>query len=326
VSRSRFKTTRSSAGGVYQAGLDVRTRGEPRPFETTRGPYRGVVIETYVTGSENRSESAFSVEADVVLVRSGARLSRVPVLSRWGVNDAAPWVPRKTTRTLSGDPLNVDGTITRRGRFVELASVLSDLDGDVVLVDYIEGDFRFPVVTGAYPHPHSHREVIEGDGWAEAEGGSERGTPHDKESFFRFAGAEVRINSAGDVLLDTVGATSDRVDEDPAEGQGQVRIRVKSSKRLTVEMDGTDVLEVWKDAGQVRIDLGEDATQRLVLGDDNKGAFDNFRTALTTWVALVKTGIEAGGGTLVNTAFEMAITQLGVDMGNALSDLVKAKK
>jgi hypothetical protein len=63
-----------------------------------------------------------------------------------------------------------------------------------------------------------------------------------------------------------------------------------------------------------------------VLGDDNKITFDNFRTALTAWIELVRLGVVAGGGSLDNTNFTTAISTLGTEMGSALSDLVKLKK
>jgi hypothetical protein len=43
-------------------------------------------------------------------------------------------------------------------------------------------------------------------------------------------------------------------------------------------MDGADVLEVWKDGGQVRVDLGEGATERVILGDSFLTYFNNFIT------------------------------------------------
>ena len=326
---SRYSPTRGPQGVVYQAGLDMRVRGQPRPYETTRGPYRAVVIETYVSDSDGRSDLGFAVEADVVLVRSGAKLTRVPIMSRIGRNDASPWVPRKTTRTLSNNqPLNIDAVLSRRGTFLGLATVLDDVDGDVVLVDFLEGDFRFPIVTGAYPHSQSRREVIEGVGWEEGNGGSERGTPHDQEHYLRHAGVELRVSDAGDVLLDTVGATDDKVDEDPASGRGQVRIRVKESERFTVEMDGVDVLEVWKDGGQVRVDLGEGADERIVLGDSFRTFYNTEIDKVNTfWSAKFNTHthtVPMGGSTGVPAAPQVDTLS---SMGTALlSDLAKAKK
>jgi hypothetical protein len=49
------------------------------------------------------------------------------------------------------------------------------------------------------------------------------------------------------------------------------------SQRFTVEMDGVDVLEVFKQGAQVRIDLGEGATERVVLGDAFMALFNSHQ-------------------------------------------------
>lgn len=327
----RFSTTRGRSGVVYSAGHDVRPRDAAIPMQPHRAPYRAVVVNTYVSDTDGRSyrQKSWQVTCDVILCRTGHRMNHVPVQQpAWGEHDARPWIPRESTRVISQNTaLNVDVLRTARGNFVGGVTPLDDLDGDVVLVDFIEGSFRHPIIRGAIPHPQTKRLVYEGPGHTDGAGGEDdRGKVYRREAYARHAGVEARVSGVGDVLLDTVAATDDRTEQDTSGASGHVRVRVKGSQRLTVEMDGTDALEVWKDGSQVRIDLGEGAAQRIPLGDDQVAAFDAFRSALTTWIALVKTGIEAGGGGLVNTAFETAITQLGTDLSNALSDLAKVKK
>jgi hypothetical protein len=280
------------------------------------------------------------VLCDVILVASQISLQRVQVEQRLGVNHAQLWIPRPTTRRIStGDGVQLQRRSTRGTVEAVEPTPFDDMDGDVVLVDFIEGDLDFPIIRGAMEHEQTLRSVIEGSGWQESEGGSERGTAHKDESYRRWAGVEERINAAGDYLLDTVGATDDLREEDPSSGDGgQIRFRLKDSKRFTVEMDGEDVLEVFVDGGQARIDLGEAATQRLVLGDD-------FRTFLNDWLSnifeghmhLAGTNLTApsGGGAVTGQTGTVAPTTIPPDgtnfLGNEmsedlLSDLARTKK
>lgn len=335
-------------GVVYSSGLGVRPRPATTKFSTS-GVFRAIVLETYVIGDPDAgvpsSEGASKridktrVEADVVIARTGHILLKVPVLpQRNGINDDAPWVPRKTTRTITGnEPLNMLASLSYRGvASPSGVTPLDDVDGDIVLVEFLEEDRHFPVIRGSYPHPRTRRAIVEGSGWEEGNAGSERGTPQSQESYLRYAGTEARVNDAGDVLLDTVGATSDKVDEDPATGAGQVRLRLKDSERLTVEMDGIDVLEVWKDGSQVKIDLGEGATERLVMGDAFRSFLNGFLSSEWakhqhlpgTFVGASEVTGQSGPVAPVALPPDGSLPNfLGIQMGeDVLSDLSRTKK
>lgn len=274
--RRRWEPMQTTGGVVLQSGMGMRTRAERfSPEAPVRGPYRALVVHTFVSDEKDNS-GEHQVECDVVLVHSNALIKSVPVLQRGhGLNNVGGlWVPKAATRTVSGDPLNLSSVYSPTGEYQNPPSALDDSDGDMVLLDFIEANRNYPVIVGALPHERSKREVIDGTGWTEGGAGSERGTPQKHEAYRRHAGTEERINADGDYLLDTVGATADTEDETPGAG-GQVRIRVKSSQRLTVEMDGTDVLEVFESGGQVRIDLGAGAAERLVLGDTFMALFNS---------------------------------------------------
>lgn len=297
----RFGPVRGRAGQVYQAGLDIHDRAAAPAFGPRQGPYRAVVLNTYVTDSEGSGhrQLAQQVSCDVILVRSGFRLNHVPVAQPvWGENDARVWVPKESTRVISQNTaLNATTLRSPRGSFQGSVTHLDDLDGDTVLLDFVEGSITHPLIIGSLPHEQTRRIVVEGVGHAEGPNGEDdRGKVYRREAYFRHAGTEARVSGTGDVLLDTVGATDDRVQEDPAAGasSGHVRVRLKENRRLTVEIDGTDVLEVWQDGNQVRIDLGEGAGQRLVLGDD-------FRAFLNDWLSDVFENHQHLAGTLVGS-------------------------
>jgi hypothetical protein len=271
----RNQTLRVRGGAVVQAGLDVRHTPERR--ELMLGVYRAVVINTY-TQENSANFRGVDVECDVILTSSLSGLSRVPVAQQnHGVNNLhGLWVPKPSTRSVTtGLPLRLVGQ-TRRGAFLGPTTAYDDLDGDLVGVEFVEGSRQHPIITRSLTHEQTKRLVVSGSGWAEVELTSSRGTPHSDEYYVHHQGTEVRVNAAGDVLVDTVGAHSDPVLELPATGRGQVRIRVKSTERFTVEMDGEDVLEVWKDVitGDVHVDLGEGATEHIVLGDAFKILYD----------------------------------------------------
>lgn len=346
---SRFRTTRLPTGGVITSGLDAhRLPPDPRPLRPRSILNRAIVTNTYVTDNpyitsstgerQPLSRSRKSVECDVILVRSMVPLSRVPVLQRQhGVNNVnGLWIPRPCTRVISTgegvsfQPVSASrvGGAARRETGTP-ASLFSDLDGDHVLVGFVENDGDYPVILEAFTHEATKRLVV-GDmdsiGWEEGDD-STRGAPYRNEHYLAHYGTEVRVNARGDLLIDGVGAYTDPSTETPDDAGGQIRVRVKNAQRFTIEMDGTDVLEVWKDGGQVRIDLGEGAAQRLILGDDFKTFLNNFLSTkfdLHTHVA----------GTLLDSLTNPVTGATGVPVGftgtqmddTLLSDLAKTKK
>lgn len=327
---SRYRAARTTSGGVISSGLDPRPRGAVAPLTPRAGKYRAVVINTYVT-DDDESRRKQGVECDVILVKSQVPLPRVPVQQRnHGVNDVwAPWVPRESTRLVTtGDAVSFDGRSAPAAQF-------GDLDGDHVYVEFIEGDPDHPVITGAATHEQTKRLIVgvrgdddAGRGWREGGDAADyRGKPSRDEYFVSHRGVEQRVGGKGDVLFDTVGAHDDIVNESPNSDGGAFRIRMKSSKRFTIEMDGVDVLEVWKDGSQVRIDFGEGAAQRIILGDDFKSFLNNWMSTKfdlhvhTAGTLLDSTATACTGATGVATGFTG--TQMSDDL---LSDLAKVKK
>ncbi len=274
---TRFKTTKTRGGTIVQSGLDVRNRDNPASrAKPTLGLYRAFVYRTYTpydSEGERREDNrrGYQVECDVLLVRTQQLLLNVPVMqTTFGVNNAEPWIPRPTTRTISGQNevrFQVQG---KDGRFEGVATPFDDIDGEMVIVQFVEGDPDFPIITGALVHQKTNRKVLQSptgrDGWTEGE--QEQGLAYEEEHYLHHHGTEVRINGGGDILIDTTGAYEDAATEDNGAARGNVRMRVKEGQRLTIAMGADeDVLEVFKDGSQLRVDLGEAADERVVLGD-----------------------------------------------------------
>lgn len=310
----RFKTTMTRGGSVVQSGLDIRNRDNPLGANTPRlGLYRGLVLATYVPDDSSGNATTEvrrgnQVECDVLLVRSHALVLRAPVRQVcFGVNEAhGPWIPKPATRTLDGTPLNFR-VLSEQGSFEGSATAFDNTDGDMVIVEFVEGNVDYPMITGALTHENTNRRVRAGSGWSE--GSNDRGSPYQDEYYLHHQGTELRINANGDLLIDTVGAYTDRSTEDSSAATGDVRVRIKDGQRLTIAMgNDDDVLEVFKDGVQVRIDLGENASERLVLGD----------TFLNLFNAHQHTGVTPGMG-----SSGTPVTPL---TDAILSDLAKTKK
>jgi hypothetical protein len=201
-----------------------------------------------------------------------------------------------------------------RAALQDLPPNLEDVSGEQVLVEFMEGDRLKPVITASLSHVKTKRLVVEGSGWSEGDLGSSRGTPHQDEKYMRYRGTEIRINDAGDILIDTFGATNEEETETPTPTGGQVRFRLKSTERFTVQMGLFDVLEVWQDplTMQVHIDLGEGADESIVRGEK-----------LTAWL-LAHLHPDAMGGTLAPLD-PAGAPPVSLSAGDHLSDDHKVK-
>src|SRR5512143_207706 len=84
-------------------------------------------------------------------------------------------------------------------------------------------------------------------------------------SLEKFAGSTVQIDSAGDYLVNTTEATN-----------GDVRFQLAEGRALVVEVAGESVFEISQSGGQLRIDIGGAASERLVLGDALMALLNQF--------------------------------------------------
>lgn len=341
--QDRYRPTTLRGGVVVQSGLDVRPRGSRRSrLNPTERPFRAVVVSSRVVGEDGNLRGR-SVECDVLLVRTQIMLHAVPVLQRQhGVNNVHDlWVPRASTRVVTSTgnpppggaadapPLNLTGTMSARGTVLDQATALDAVDGDMVLVDFMEANPNFPIIVGALTHERTNRVLREGEGWREGEHDS-RGNPRRDEHYTHHYGCEVRINEQGDFLIDTCSAYSDIVTEDASASSGQVRVRVKDTQRLTIAMgNDEDVVQVYKDGSQLRVDLGKNANEPLVLGNALRTYInDEIQTKMNTLLGLYNTHTHAVSGAATGVPIPAfidhdTVAAMGTDV---LSDLAKTKK
>lgn len=137
------------SGGTLQSGLG----GSPMPTGRAQGRLlRGVVVATYVTDDPKNPgilgpDAAYAVYCDVLAYSAGA--GPTPTLvpkclvsqARAGIQGGDIWHPRAATLDASGAPLSLS------------TSNPLTLDGDHVLVGFMDDSLSSPVILRALPHP-----------------------------------------------------------------------------------------------------------------------------------------------------------------------------
>lgn len=325
-------------GRTIKSGLNLYEEGRQDSW-TPRGTiYRAVVLRTFATDDSVRTEGQRKdstrlqdVECDILLTSSLVHKPRVPVMQRnHGVSDAALWVPRPSTRVVStATALNLT-RVSRRGTLESLPPNLADLDGDQVLVQFIEGDPEKPIIVGAESHPRTKRLVIDGSGWTPGTGDpdGQRGTPELNERYERYRGTEIRINDAGDMLWDTVGANP--VDPDtevanPLTG-GEMRFRIKGpssgiveSQHFVVEIDGTDILDMFETiAGLAQIQL-VGGSEQFIRGTTHAANLSTLMSATATFANIAATACAAGDIASQSLPVFAPFIPVWVALGNAFA-------
>lgn len=292
-----WSPTQLRGGPVIRGGLNPREEGEAAEKKVW-GKHRAVVLNTYppietktITGTpdiyNDSNVSGSRVECDVLLIRRMIFVPKAIVLQgEHGYNNSTTWVPKESSRSLNltNPILNLQARSPMGIPSFIPVTAMDDLDGDNVLVEFIEGDQDFPAVVAPWTHRKAKRIVAKGAGWEEDENPLQpsHGTPFANEKYLHHNGTEIRINESGGVLIDTSGAWIDAVtglgDADteavppnlpaPSPQGGPVRLRLKPLAKFTIESGGKDIFEVYTDVlGQVHIDLGEGAAQRIVRGE-----------------------------------------------------------
>ena len=138
-----------------------------------------------------------------VLIRSagyrGQMFRFVPVAQAmgYGRNDAEPWIPEGcSAATNGGSP-----TITNPRR-PDTAARAESLDGDFVVIAFLDGNANKPFILTGLTHPG---RVEKPPVWAAAVPGVS-GTP--KVKVIRHRGVRIEIDANGNVTIDATGATS----------------------------------------------------------------------------------------------------------------------
>lgn len=84
------------------------------------------------------------------------------------------------------------------------------------------------------------------------------------------------MEESDDIVMTPAGAGSESGIRQAERGDSEILLRVKKPASFTVEMSGVPVLSVTRTGGAVRIELGEGAGERLVLGDSFRAFINEF--------------------------------------------------
>ena len=155
--------------------------------------------------------------------RRGPLLRFVPILQQgYGRNDAAPWIPQGARFSATDDA-------------VKNETLPGDLDGDIVLLGFLEGNPNLPVILGALAHPNAQQLPPAYRFPSPVQGPA-------TERVIRHRGSKVTIDSDGNVTVDATSASSGACDVKGAElpGVGGL-ITIKANVTQTVRIEGGSV-------------------------------------------------------------------------------------
>lgn len=312
-------------GSVVQAGVYTGDRTHDHALGTI---VRAVVLATYYAddpGWDDRPWARGAVKGVCCDVRTYGRqtrvLTRVPVLQpQHGVHDHDWWIPRPSRQSLA-DPAT---TMAGESAGGVTATAAHDLDGDHVLLAFLEGDWAQPIILPAsLGHPASAHRIT-----------ADRGRVRE----IRHHGVTIALDDAGNVTVDATGAAKEQLGPQGAEqsaigtGGGTITLRTKTITGQTCQMvlapDGTATLDAQ------RVIIGDNATS-ITLGGDNSQATEPFVLGLQWQSFMVQlltaiqsiTVMAAGvptGPPLNAPAF--AALQQTVIAGAHLSSLIAGKK
>jgi hypothetical protein len=306
---SGWETMVSSDGNVLQSGAKSRPANKAVDVEDTKGWItRAVVLQVYYPEEDTRiGWSKISQKCILCDVRTYGRYSRflpkVPVLQRThGVWDHDIYIPRASTIHLEAGDLASDPSADKPPTAAE------DMDGDHVLVEFLEGDPQQPVILPfVMPHPKSNYRPEKADSRARR---------------IRHNGVLVEWDAEGNLTVDARGAAKQELGERGVEQSNSGT----GGKVTLVTSDGSNQTSVvLNENGQILLgsDPGGPASDEpLVLGNlwaEVMGELLDAISALT-----VGTGVGPSSPPINAAAFTAIKTK--IQAATHLSDFIFARK
>lgn len=268
---------RRAGGAVTQAGMHVRSY-QPRADGGAYGLYLGVVLRTYYADDDqvNRRIIPGQLVCDVVCPRYGT-LNVVPVAQHGSsFTNGSMWVPQPCTSNV------VEGgaaAIANDGQ--NAAPNIDELDGERVLIGFENGNRARPWIMGSAQHPLTSRPQ-NGKTLREIPGPTEDGSrapgPDGNERWAAHQGSVVRLDRRGNLAVNTRGAgvgNDGKTDVSEDQVSGHIDLDVKAGAQVVIRFAGSPVFRLRVDGdGGVVFDLGEEASQRAVLGERLQSLYD----------------------------------------------------
>lgn len=236
-----YESVELGNGQVIQAGLYSPS---VRPNRVMGFITRAIVLKTYYEDDPGWGDRGWAKDfvrgifCDVRTygVNGTRHLSRVPFLQRvQGLWDEDIYIPRGSSQNIDGGDLN-----TEEGLGVPLTPAHS-LDGDHVLVAFLESDISQPVILPfMLPHPGTERRITEDSGRVRS---------------IRHQGSIISIDKQGAVKIDTRGCAK------PSLGPGGSEESSQGDGGGEISITGIDA-----DGALVSIDIRQDGSIEIVNG------------------------------------------------------------
>ena len=295
---SRWTPQRDVHGRVIQSSIPTAPRASTPGGQT----FRGVVIAVYVYDSADGLDAmanAPTYNGIYCDVRTYGRWNQIIRRVLWtsdrqGMHEGAIDLPRPTTLDTAGD-LNVN------------ISNPASMDGDHVIVGFLEDDWAQPYIQRSIPHPSSD---IGNDG--KDLGQRMRVTDADGHPRFRkHRGVAWGVDKDGNYLIDARTAHKGEYQEngkepDPAEdgSSGNYVVKLPKASTVTISIEDGATLTLTDKDGAATLTLGDGAVKMAVadhlevLYGNLKAEFDAFNAdylAHTHLYAFGPTGPGSGG-------------------------------
>jgi hypothetical protein len=275
---------------------------------------RGVVTKTYVIDNPDHpyaNGTPIAVYCDVLVYSSvkGTTFRLLPNClvsqDRGAMHSGRVWKPKAATIDISGDTFDL-----------EKGTDPSSVDGDHVLVGFLDDSFNLPVVLKGLSHPAVDVGNEERDAGNRLQLLDTDGDP----DFWKHHGTYYGVDDNGDFIVDTTFANDGKIGNDgkeadpPTDGKGTQRYRLEQNAEHEVVLydmgDPSSPNEVArvvvnKDSFEVHFEQGDsikiegkDGDAKLTLGDGavSVAIADAFETFWTT----VKTNLDIWGSTHIH--------------------------
>jgi hypothetical protein len=272
-----YGPVKTRSGAVLQSGVP-KTRRQGRAGKANGLLLRGVVVVTYVFDDPGHPEvdldDRATVYCDCVVFTNipGSRWHLLPSVlvsqDHGGIHRGRVWKPRAASLDITGSAVDMNK-----------ATNPANLDGDHVLIGFLNDNLNEPVILKGLPHPAADTGQADEDAGHRLRLKVADGDP----DFWKHRGAFYGISDDGDFVADLTQAYATDIGADgkqptpPADGTtGNYKVKLPAASKLTVEIAGGDSLE---------LDL-KDANAKLTLGDGTKSV------AVAEWLdALYTTAI-----------------------------------
>lgn len=305
----------SATGSLWNSGMhNLRAHGLI---------HRAVVVATYVQldGPEAFPEvtvTPSAVYCDVLLYSTseglrGAPLRRVLVAQDCGMHDGKLWHPRAATQDFS-----------RTAGLDPNVSDPKNLDGDHVLIQYMEDNLSLPVITKRLPHP---RMGFGNEALASAGHRLKLKLVDGQPDYWKHHGSFAGFDKDGNFIVDTTRAHSGQYDvsgnEVPVPDAAHGNTTYVVSDKATFKVIGLDVnglnpkfeLSVKDNELHLKLQNGESL---LISGKDGsvtmKAGDGAVHVALAEHLETMLWNVLKGQSDSDKTAFSLALAALAADM------------